>query len=82
MEFSKTKQSFKIGRMTYSLPSYIDKGMSRYWLNFEHNKNGWESYYVVEYPNTPDSLTLFNCTEPTFNKALKTLHAKVKEATK
>lgn len=74
MTFSETKQQFKIGRMTYSLPTYIHFEDSVFFLHFQCSIGGiWHATYRrgIEH--------LLECHEPTFNKALKALHKKVKE---
>lgn len=74
MVLSKDKQQFKIGRMTYSLPSSLRHESKNYYLSFTYNVTLWGAYYTC----FMDDSRILECEEKTFNKALKELHSHVK----
>ena len=77
MQFSKEKQTFKIGRISYSLPNrLLDHDKKEYCLSFYYIH--WRKMWVAGYRSI-DNNSMFNTSEPTFNKALKALNAKIKD---
>lgn len=76
-------QFFKIGRMSYSFPSFVVKRETRYYLSFNYGQHGneWHAFYH-SFPEYGEGDSILDCYSDKFNSALKQLHAKVKQVDK
>jgi len=77
MELSETTQKFKIGRITYVLPSVVFNGGAAYLLCFELINKGRE--WRASYKYKLGEVFVLDVYAETFNGAIKKLHAKVKK---
>ena len=81
MELSETTQKFKIGRITYVLPSVVFNGGAAYLLCFESINEGreWKASYKCNLVYTLGDVFVLDVYAETFNGAIKKLHAKIKK---
>lgn len=71
-------QQFKIGRIKYNLPAYVSDGVSKHGLYFNWLFDHWVAGFCAPSPGVDLELHVA-VNEPTFNKAIRSLHAKCKE---